>query len=107
MPKPTATAEPESIELLQKRHRDLERKKIQADAELRNLERQLADAKVEAKRLFQSDDLDELRALLKRMNDENLQKRRDYQAHLDGIAGSLAAVEQAHTDAASEPAARP
>jgi hypothetical protein len=99
-------AEPEGIEVLQRRHRDLERKKIQAESDLRNLEKQLADARAEALRLFQTDEVEGLRELLKRMNEENLRKRRDYQAHLDAIAAGLAAVEQAHADAAADMPAR-
>jgi hypothetical protein len=102
----TIASEPESIEALQRRHRDLERRKIQAESDLRNLEKQLADAKAEALRLFQTDDVEGLRDLLRRMSEENLRKRRDYQAHLDAIAAGLAAVEAAHGEAAAEPAGR-
>jgi TolA-binding protein len=97
-----SASEPESIEALAKRHRDLERTKIRAEAELRNLEQQLGEAKGEAKRLFGTDDLAELKALLERMREENLRKRRDYQAHLDEIEAGLAAAERAHADAAAE-----
>jgi hypothetical protein len=94
-----AHVEPQAIEELQKRHRDLERRKVQAETELASLERQLDEARGEVRRQFGTDDLDELRALLARMKDENLKRRADYQAHLDALEGDLVAVEQAHASA--------
>ena len=89
-------AQTQPIEVLQKRYRDLERQKIGAEADGRNLEQQLADAREEAERLFGTSDVEALRALLAQMNEENLRRREEYQAHLDAIDASLRAAEAAH-----------
>jgi hypothetical protein len=87
---------PQPIEVLQKRYRDLERQKIGAESDVRNLEQQLADAREEAERLFGTADVDALRDMLARMNEENQRRREEYQAHLDAIDASLRAAEAAH-----------
>lgn len=91
--------EPQSIEALQARHRDLERRKIQAESDLSNLERQLDEARGEARAQFGTDDLEELRRLLERMREENLARRREYEGHLDGIDARLREIEAAHAAA--------
>jgi hypothetical protein len=86
--------EPQSIELLQKRYGDLNTKRIQADANLQNAEKQLATLRAEALEKYGTHDLAELRQKLADMTAENETKRREYQASLDQIERSLAEVEQ-------------
>jgi hypothetical protein len=86
--------EPQDIELLKKRHRELDRKKAMAEANQRSAEESLAKLKAEAKAQYGTDDLEELKKKLDEMKQQNLQKRREYQAHLDSIETKLQEIEK-------------
>jgi hypothetical protein len=86
--------EPQDIETLKKRHRDLDKKKTTAEANQRSAEESLAKLKAEAKDKYGTDDLDELKRKLDEMKQQNLQKRREYQSHLDSIETKLAEIEK-------------
>jgi hypothetical protein len=90
----TRTDEPQDIETLKKRHRELDRKKTTAEANQRSAEDQLAKLKDEAKEKYGTDDLEELRQKLDEMKQQNIQKRRAYQAHLDQIENKLQEIEK-------------
>ena len=84
----------QNIEQLQARYRELHTKKIQADTNLENANRNLAALKDEGRQRFNTDDVDELREKLRAMKAENEEKRKNYQAELDRIETELAAVEK-------------
>src|SRR3954447_19899476 len=84
----------QSIEELQKRYNELHKKQIEADANLKNAERQLAELRKEATEKYGTDDLEQSREKLAAMKAENEAKRSDYQARLDKIESDLAEVEE-------------
>src|SRR3954453_11596306 len=89
----------QDIETLRKRHTDLDRKRAAAEANLRTANEQLDALRKEARELYQTDDLDELRKKLAAMKDENDRKRTEYQQHLDEIEAGLKQIEQQHSTA--------
>jgi hypothetical protein len=86
--------EPQDIETLKRRHRDLDRKKTTAEANQRSAEESLAKLKAESLAKYGTDDLDALKHKLDEMKQQNLQKRREYQVHLDSIEIKLAEIEK-------------
>lgn len=88
--KPTA----QTIEDLRKRHEKLNEDKITARTNYDNARKQLEDEKAKARTEYGTDDLDALRAELKKMEAENERKRSEYQAHLDKIDADLKEVDQ-------------
>jgi hypothetical protein len=87
------------MEQLQKRFDQLNTRRIQIETQLEQEQKQLARLKQEAREKFGTDDLDELAAMLARMESENEQKRADYQRHLESIEAQLKAID----DQAAEP----
>jgi hypothetical protein len=84
------------LEQLRKRHTELDRAKAKAEANLKTALDSLELLKAEARRLFGTDDLPELRRKLEEMRKSNQQKLTEYQQHLQQIETSLAEVEKAH-----------
>jgi chromosome segregation ATPase len=82
------------IEQLKKKHKDLERQKTTAEADLRNATQQLDALKEEARQKYGTDELEQLRARLAEMKQSNEKKRADYQKHLEEIEIKLAQVEK-------------
>lgn len=91
---PLASSGEQTIEQLQARYQALNTKKIQAETNLENAKKQLADLQKEAREKYGTDDVAALRAKLDAMKAENDAKRRSYQADLDRIEGDLKTVEQ-------------
>jgi predicted nucleic acid-binding Zn-ribbon protein len=98
-----ATSNPESnetsqqgIEELTKRYQDLNTRKIQAQTNLENAKKQLAELKKKAKKEYGTDELDELQKQLEDIRAENEEKRSKYQASLDLIEEKLEEVEKKH-----------
>jgi hypothetical protein len=91
--------EPQAIEVLARRHRELETRRIQAERDVEHYAKLLEEEKGRARAQFGTDDLAELEAMLARMREENLRRRREYEAHLDEIEASLQAIEAAHAEA--------
>jgi hypothetical protein len=91
--------EPQDIELLKQRHRKLNEEKIKAETNELRAREELEKLRAEAKQKYGTDDLEELKRKLEEMKQQNLQKRRDYQAHLDSIQAKLAEVEQKYAAA--------
>ena len=93
------TDEPHDIETLKQRHRKLNEEKIKAETNEQRAREELDKLRAEARQKYGTDDLEKLKAMLEEMKQQNLQKRRDYQAHLDSIQAKLAEVEQKYASA--------
>ena len=91
---PVQATKAQSIEELRKRYDDLNTKKITAEANHKNAQKQLDELKAAAKAQWNTDNLDELRKKLKEMEEENERKRSEYQGQLDKIEGDLKDVDQ-------------
>jgi len=81
------------IEQLKKKHKELERQKTTAEANLKTANEQLDALKGEARLKYGTDDLEQLRKRLAEMKESNERKRGDYQKHLEEIETRLVAVE--------------
>ena len=86
------------IEQLKKRHKDLEEKKITAEANLNNASKLLDELKREAKAKYATDDPAQLQKKLQDMKAENDRKRAGYQKHLEEIESRLVQVENDFAD---------
>jgi chromosome segregation ATPase len=81
------------IEALRKKHDELNRRGIQAAANLETYTQQLEELKSELEEKYGTSDIDELQAKLVAMKEENERRRAEYQAHLEGIEKELARIE--------------
>jgi hypothetical protein len=88
----------QTIEQLTKRYADLHKKKIQAETNLENAEKELARLKEKARSEYGTDDVDELKTKLAVMETENERKRSQYQQSLDKIEMELNAAEQKYSE---------
>jgi chromosome segregation ATPase len=84
----------QSIEQLQERYQQLNKRKIQAETNLDNARQQLAKLQDDARQKYGTADVAELRQKLAAMKSENETKRAGYQAELERIEAELTAVEQ-------------
>jgi len=91
--------EPQDIELLKQRHKKLNEEKIKAETNEQRAREELDKLRAEARQKYGTDDLEKLKVMLEEMKQQNLQKRRDYQGHLDSIQAKLAEVEQKYAAA--------
>ena len=91
---PVQATTPQTIEELRKRYEELNTKKITAEANHKNAQKQVDDLKAAAKTQWDTDDLEELRIKLKEMEAENERKRSEYQVQLDKIETDLKDVDQ-------------
>jgi cell division septum initiation protein DivIVA len=82
------------IEQLKKRHKELEEKKITAEANLNNASKLLDELKRQAKTKYNTDDPAQLQKMLQEMKADNERKRAEYQQHLEDIQAKLAQVER-------------
>ena len=101
MPNETQSVQKE-IEVLRKRHEDLNTKKIQAKTSLDHAETQLRDLKEKAKQEYGTDDLDALRKKLEEMKAENERKCKDYKDHLDTLEKKLDEIEKDYKETTEE-----
>jgi chromosome segregation ATPase len=92
--KAAAPSGEQSIEKLQERFSQLNKRKIQAETNLDNARVQLETLQAEAREKYGTDDLAALREKLAQMKAENEAKRASYQEQLDKIEADLASVEQ-------------
>ena len=83
----------QTIQELQTRYRILDKKKTQAETNLDNAKTALKKLQDEARATYETDDVAELRIMLKKMKDDNEKARREYQASLDVIEAALQGVE--------------
>jgi len=86
--------EVQDIETLKQRYEKMRDKKTEAETLLRTAKAELERLQADARERFGTDDLDQLKAKLAAMEADNLKKRKDYQALLDGIERDLKAVEE-------------
>lgn len=90
----TNTSSVEILEQQKKRLRALEDRRTRAQVRLESERKSLVEAQEEAKKLFGTDNLDELRELYKRRHTENDQKIMDFVLALDDIEKSLSDIER-------------
>jgi chromosome segregation ATPase len=91
----TRSGDAVDIEKLKARYAELDRARTTAQANLDNAQKQLDEAKAEARTHYGTDDLDVLRQKLADMKAENERKRAEYQEHLEQVQSKLAEVEKA------------
>lgn len=101
--KPSEKNGQQSIEELRQRYAKLDKKKTEAETELRGAENRLKELQKEAREKYGSDDVAELRQMLDNLKQENETKRANYQTDLDRIESDLSAVEEKF---AASPASR-
>lgn len=89
-----STAEKQSIDELKQRYTVLHERKIKAGATLDHAKEQLEKLQKQARELYGTDNVDELRAKLAAMEAENERRRAEYQADLERIETELATVEE-------------
>jgi len=89
----TDASDNQSIEQLQERYQDLQKRKIQAETQKSGAEERLEELKKEAREKYDTDDVGELKSKLEQMKAENEKKRAKYQADLDKIDEGLRQVE--------------
>lgn len=82
----------QSIDDLKARYEALNKRKIQAEANLENAKNQLEELKAQARSEFGTDDIEALQKMLTDMQTENERKRAAYQENLDRIEKDLADV---------------
>jgi chromosome segregation ATPase len=83
---------------LQKRYGDLSTKKTVAETELKNATQQLEKLQKEARERYETDDLEQLKAKLQQLKEENERKLNEYRQHLDGIEKGLTQIEQEYAE---------
>jgi hypothetical protein len=84
-----------TIDAMRKRYELLNKKRIEADANLANAAEMLENLRREAREKFGTDDLPALQKMLADMKGENDRKLTDYRRHLEQIETRLAEVEAA------------
>lgn len=83
----------QEMDELRRRYERLRERRITAEADLKNANKELERLRNEAREKYGTDDLGELTRMLEEMQRENERKRAEYQQHLDGIEARLADVE--------------
>ncbi len=96
--KPQGTATAQDIESLRKRYTELDRRKAAAEANLKTANDELERRKAEAMEQYGTDDVDQLKAKLAAMKEENERRRQEYQTHLQAIEARLGDVERQHVE---------
>jgi phage shock protein A len=83
----------QTIEKLRERFQALHTEKVRAEQDYKNAQETLEKLQEQAREQFETDDLDQLQAMLAKIEEENLEKRKEYQASLDQIDANLKKVE--------------
>jgi len=99
--RPSITAGEQTIEQLQQRYQDLNRKKIQAETQRDSAKNRLDELKTQAREKHGTDDVAKLQEKLAAIIDENARKRAKYQEDLDKIEKGLTEVETKFAEAAA------
>ncbi len=84
---------PRTIEQLKDEYNVLNERKIKTQTQLDEANNQLKKLQDEAVAEFETSDIKELEAKLKRMEEENEKRRREYQQLLDSISADLEKIE--------------
>jgi chromosome segregation ATPase len=87
-------AKSQTIEELQSRYQDFSEQRIKIETQRETALGQLEELKAQARELYDSDDVDQLKSMLQEMKDSNESKRKAYQESLDAIDQELAAISQ-------------
>ena len=101
--KSPSSAGEQTIEQLQQRYQDLNKKKIQAETQRDSATRRLDELKAQAREKYGTDDVAKLQDKLAGIITENASKRAKYQEDLDKIEQGLAEVETKFSEAAAAP----
>jgi hypothetical protein len=96
--KAEAQGNKQTIEELTKRYTLLNTKKIQAETNLDNAEKELTRLKDKARSEYNTDNVDELKIKLEVMEAENERKRSEYQRNLDKIEAELNEAEKKYAE---------
>jgi predicted nucleic acid-binding Zn-ribbon protein len=99
------SSEPRTIEQLKEEYDELNKRKIQTDTQLRLAEEQLAELRKAAIAEFETSDIEELEAKLKKMEQENERRRSEYQQLLDEISADLKKIDSEAGSGESSPEA--
>jgi len=91
----------QTIEQLQQRYQDLNRKKIQAETQRDSAKHRLDELKVQAREKYDTDDVAKLQEKLAEIITENTRKKTKYQEDLDKIEKELAGVEAKFSEGAA------
>ena len=83
-----------SIEQLQTKYEDLNRRKIEAETRFRDVSDQLETLRAQSLSTWGTDDLDELKLKLVKLQEENEARRAKYQADLLSIESKLQEVDE-------------
>jgi hypothetical protein len=89
----------QTIEELTERYQTLDKKKTTAEANLKTTQDQLYEFKKEAMEKYGTDDLDNLKDMLEKMENENEEKRAAYQESLNTIEKNLKEIEEKYKNA--------
>jgi DNA repair exonuclease SbcCD ATPase subunit len=81
------------LERLKSEYTELNEKRIETDANLKNQEKQLRELKAKAEATYGTSDLNELRALLDKWRRENEEKVEQYREHVEQIKEKLKELE--------------
>ena len=93
---------PQTIEELTQRFNHLNTQRIQAEANLKNAQNELAKLKTKARQEYGTDDLEELKTKLADMKRSNEEARAAYQASLDTIESQLSEIDDEYRSAESD-----
>jgi hypothetical protein len=87
------------LETLRNAYNDLHTKKITTDANIKNLEENLARLRASAEKEYGTSDLDKLKEILETRRRENELKVTQYEEHVREINEKLAALEEPQSEA--------
>ncbi|NDV52867.1 hypothetical protein [Salipiger sp. PrR003] len=82
------------LEGLKAKHRDLERQKMAADAEISQHKRTLAELIKEMKDKFGVETVEDLRNLYEELQEEDAKKIAEFRGQIEAITESLAALQE-------------
>ena len=88
----------QTIEQLQTRFQRFSEQKIKIETQRDHALEQLDELKAQAKELYGSDDVEQLKSALQEMKESNDEKRAQYQEALDAIDEDLAAIDEKFTE---------
>lgn len=84
-----------TIEKLKEKHELLKERRTRLQVELESASKQLNELKAEAKQLYGTDELEDLRTLYKKQNSENKKKLEEFSTQLDQAEKIIKDVEEA------------
>ena len=88
----------QKLETLRQEYNDLHTKKITTDANIKNLEENLARLRASAEKEYGTSDLEKLKEILETRRRENEEKLAQYEQHVKEIKEKLAAIEEPQSE---------